>query len=391
MPKKNDGKKPRKKVRPKLSADEKRRRAAMERLRKATGQDESMLHFGSQVVSNFDVISTGFEELDQLISPEVYKQTGKGGVPRGYLCEFFGPEMGGKSTLCLMLAASVTSNGGMVCWIDAESSYQKSWADAQGVNNDDIFYFETGETGEQFINAAVLAAASGDYELVVIDSLAALEPEQLMDAELTDEPRVGAKARMMSRSCPRLVAAAKKGNCAIIFINQLRMMIGQKWGNPETTPGGKALRFYASLRLRISQLGKAERYIMKGGEQIGLRANISVAKTRFSPPGWETVLPIYYSKDAKPLPLDMLLDLGMRTKLIRCRTRNDVCYFTLDGSKEIKSIAGFDEFKYELTADPNNIRELARRITEEKGKPLDGDVRRYVETIDEEHPTEGDD
>lgn len=375
---------------PKLSADEKKRKEVFERLAKATGKKGTdMLFSAAEMPNDFEVISSGSEDLDSILTPEKYEAEGVGGIPRGFMCEFFGPEQGGKSSLAMLFAATVTARNGFVFWADAEGSFVKNWAISRGIDTKRLYTVPCGQCGEDYITDVCAAAGSGDFELAVIDSLAALEPQQLLETELTDDPRIGAKALMMSRACPRLTAAAKQGNCAIIFINQLRTKIGVKFGNPEITPGGKALKFYASLRLRIAQLSKKGRAIMKDEDEIGIRSNVQVVKSRFGPPYREAILPIYYGNE-KPHPYDMLLDMALTSKVIRSRTKkvgdDRIISFTLPDFDDLKSIIGIDDFKLELRKDPEAIRELARRLVEDKNKALDGDVEKFVESCGTEDP-----
>lgn len=371
-----------KNVKPKASPREAKMLQIAKKMAKIS-KDEDSIHIGDKWVRPLEYISTGDSELDRILAPTHFEETGIGGIPRGFLCEFYGPTGGGKSSLCMNLAASATQAKDPVFWIDAEGSYNPEWAQTRGIDTRFLMVSEAGKSGEAFMDELLTAASSGDFALVVVDSLTALQPQIVMDADLTKDPKVAAKALMMSRTCPLVVPAAKRGNTAVIFINQIRININVKYGNPEDTPGGQALRYFSSLRLRLAQLSASKgRGIMKGDEEIGIRSNVQVVKSRFGPPYRETVIPFYYSQE-KPEPLDMLLDIGMSSKLIRVRTRDNVQHFTLDGHKTLKSVPTIDEFRAELVALPDEIKELARRIQEEKGKALPADVLYYVEHVND--------
>jgi recombination protein RecA len=375
--KKKKGKKPTSAT---ASAREKILKAELEQIKKITGVND--IRLASQYEAVKDLISTGNAELDRIITPGIYDTTGAGGVPRGFVCEFFGPYAGGKSSLCLMLAAHVTAQKLRVLWCDPEGSYVPEWGETHGVNNEYVSYMPAGHTGEEYLEAVQKAAASGLYVLVVIDSLVGLVPKQILETPLEDNARIAAVASMMSRAMPKLVPAAKKGNCTIAFINQIRFKMGVMYGNPETTPGGEALKFFASLRLRLSQIGaKKTRGIMRGDEEIGIRSNVQVVKSRFGPPFKETVLPIYYS-NIKPLPIDRLLDLSLSNKVVRCKTNREgnepVQHFTLPGFPALTGIAGIDEFKNAL--DNKSMEEIAKQLVEKK-VVLEPDVVEYLKSM----------
>lgn len=372
--------------------------ARLEQLRKAMGisEKDDSVRMADQHLAIKDLISTGMPELDAILTPMIYEQKGIGGIPRGFVHEFFGPHAGGKSSLCMKLAANVTQRGGYVVWIDAEGSYVPEWAARHGVINDHVYYVDnTGQTGETFLERAEAAAATGTVELIVIDSLAALQPKEVMECPLEKDARMGAAARMMTKALPRIIAAAKKGNTAVIFINQVRMMIGVMYGNPETTPGGKALGFFSSTRLRISQVGsKKDRGIMKGDEDIGIRSNVRIEKSRFGPPFRECIMPIYYS-DIKPHPLDIIIDAALQSKVVKSRSKT-----TENGEKihvfsfsDIKS-EGIDVFKNELT--PAHIKVMATEVLAQAKIKFDDEIREYIRNLDKDDPaavdtnTEGD-
>jgi len=370
---------PKKKTETEEQVQKKVDEAFIEMLRKKVGlsaTEAKNIKLANEYISINDVVSTGHGILDSLIVPEFYKKNGRGGVPRGFLCEFFGPNTGGKTTIAMKMAASVTKSGGYVFWQDAEHSFMETWAENHGVDlshvvmskdcNDDGNPF----FAEQFIEELEKYVGSGAFQLAVVDSMEALVPKQVLETKLEDNARIGEKARLMSRSLPRIVMAAKKGNCTVIFINQIRqnLNMGSYSGPTETTPGGEALRFYASLRLRVSQVGgKDKRGIMKDGEEIGIRSNVLIKKSRFGPPFRETVVPIYYGK-IKPHALDLLLDDAMGCGLIRTRMNKSKSgdsvqtFYVKDGDgkpiqglEDLFRVEGMDEFKALLTSKKLNI------------------------------------
>jgi len=353
--------------------------AIIEMLKEKVGLTKSeagKLKLANEYISVTDVISTGHGVLDSIIHPDFFKKHGRGGVPRGFLCEFFGPNSGGKSSICLMMAARVTKSGGYVFWVDAEHSFIETWAENHGVDLSHVVMCpdcdDAGNpfTGEQYLEQLEKYAGSGVFQLAVVDSMEALVPKAILEGKLEENARIGEKARLMSRALPRIMMASNKGNCTTVFINQIRqnIMASRYSGNPETTPGGEALRFYASLRLRISQVsGKDKRGIVKDGEEIGIRSNVLIKKSRFGPPYKETVVPIYYG-DTKPHPFDMLLDDLLGCGLIRCRTGKDKegdpiqVFFVKDddgkpfeGLEDIVRVEGLEDLKAKLDTKKLNI------------------------------------
>lgn len=370
---------------PKRKKDSKDKSAEirLEQIKKAMGIKDDSVRLADQHVAIKNVISTGMEDLDRLLTTMYYEQTGKGGIPRGFVCEFFGPHAGGKSSLCMKLAANVTQNGGHVLWIDAEGSFVPEWAELHGVNTKQVMYVDSGKTGEAYLEQIESVAASGLVDLIVIDSVTAMVPKEVLETELEKEARVGAGAKMMTRALPRIISAAKVGNTAVIFINQIRQKIGVMYGNPETTPYGEALKFYSSLRLRLSQVGsKNERGIMKGEDEIGIRTNVVVVKNRFGPPHKETIMPIYYS-ETKPHPLDILIDAALSSRVVKSRSKKQsngelVQTFTFG---EIK-VEGIDEFKVEL--DNDKIKDMFAQILTAAKIKLDPEIHSYIKSLDED-------
>lgn len=358
----------------------------LEQIRKAMGlkDEDDSVRRADQHIAIKSLISTGQQDLDKILTPMVYEQTGKGGIPRGFVFEFFGPHAGGKSSLCMKLAANVTQGGGFVLWVDAEGSYVPEWAARHGCINKRIEYVDSGKTGEYYLQKIESVAARGLVDLIVVDSVTALTPKELLETELEKEARVGAAAKMMTRALPRIVSAAKVGNTAIIFINQIRMKVGVMYGNPETTPHGEALKFYCSGRLRLSQVGsKSERGIMLGEDEIGIRTNVQIVKSRFGPPYRETIMPIYYT-DVRPHPLDIIIDGALATKVVKSRSKK------MSNGENVQTFAfgdiraeGIDDFKNELT--PDFIKSMAQQAMAAK-QVFDPDIMSYLETLDDQDP-----
>jgi len=352
----------------------------LEQLRKAMGIQDDTIRRADQHVAIKDVISTGHADLDSICTPMIWEKEKRGGIPRGFVCEFYGPYAGGKSALCMKLAAQVTKMGDYVLWVDAESSYIPERAAQFGVDNTKVIYMEGGKHGEFYLERIEEAARTGHVALIVVDSVTNLQPKDIFEGDLEKDPPMARFARMMSRSMPRVVSAAREGNTAVVFINQIREKVGIMYGNPETTPGGKALLHAASLRLRISQVGsKADRGIMKEGEEIGIRSNVLLSKSRFGPPFKEAVMPIYYT-NVKPHPLDMMIDASLQNKIIKSRSKK------LDNGELVHTFSfsdmrgvGIDEFKENLN--PVKIKEMAKLLIAEKFV-IDAECQEYLDGLD---------
>lgn len=383
-----EGKKKKKAAAPKEKKgkydDEKSRKALLDFVKKVTGDTDSDVSFADEYEAVTEVISTGHAELDRMITPIHFEKTGFAGVPQGFVCEFYGPNAGGKSSLAMMLAATVTrKRKDVVYWFDIEGSFVPEWAEIQGVDPRLVMRAETSKCGEEYLEKAIDLAKTGKFPLIVIDSVTALRPQKLLDQNLADNQVVGAGAQMMSRAMPMLVSAAKKGNTAVVLINQVRNKIGVMYGSPEIVPYGEATGFYCSLRVRLQQVGsRKNRGVFKGDDEIGIRSALEIIKSRFGPPHKEMVLPIYYRKDVKPYPIDQLLDFAMSNKIIKVRTKKSdsgepIQHFSFDGVDELKGIPGFDEFKSELLDRREYINLLGDRV-KALGVALDPEVIDYL-------------
>ena len=219
---------------------------------------------------NISAIPTGCIDLDIAL--------GVGGIPRGRIIEVFGPESSGKTTIALHVVAQAQKMGGTAAFIDAEHALDPVYAESLGVNVDDL-YVSQPDTGEQALEITESLVRSGAIDVVVVDSVAALVPKAEIEGDMGDS-HVGLQARLMSQALRKLTGAINKSNCVVIFINQLREKVGVMFGNPETTPGGKALKFYASVRLDVRRIET----LKVGGEAVGSRTKVKVVKNKVAPP-----------------------------------------------------------------------------------------------------------
>jgi recombination protein RecA len=229
-----------------------------------------LMKLGDRVVEDIASIPSGSINLDLAL--------GVGGYPRGRVVEIYGPESSGKTTLTIHAIAEVQKQGGVAAFIDAEHAFDASYAAALGVDVDNL-YISQPDNGEQALEVADHLISSGAVDLVVVDSVAALTPRSEIEGEMGDS-KMGLHARLMSQALRKLTATIHKTNCTVIFINQIRMKIGVMFGNPETTTGGNALKFYSSVRLDIRRIGA----IKNGDDVIGNRTRVKVVKNKVAPP-----------------------------------------------------------------------------------------------------------
>lgn len=327
--------------------------AAISQIEKQFGKGAIMRLGESEKKIEVSVIPTGSLSLDIA--------TGIGGIPRGRITEIYGAEASGKTTLALHMVAEAQKMGGIAAFIDAEHALDVNYAKKLGVNVEDLLISQP-DTGEQALEIAELLARSGAVDIIVVDSVAALVPKAELEGEMEDQ-QVGLQARLMSKAMRKLTAAISKSNTAVVFINQTRMKIGMGTygGPPETTPGGMALKFFASLRLEIKKLGA----IKEGTETLGHRVKVKVVKNKLAPPFKEVEFDIYFgegiSKEAE------LIDLGLAMGILE---RSGAWYTYKTDGKEERLGQGRENVRKLLKEKKELAQEIERKIREMAGLPL---------------------
>jgi len=283
--------------------DENRKKAlsaALSQIEKQFGKGSVMRMGDAGAVRHVDVVSTGSLELDIAL--------GVGGVPRGRVIEIFGPESSGKTTMTLHIVAEVQKLGGTAAFVDAEHALDPTYAEKLGVNMDELLVSQP-DTGEQALEITDMLVRSGAVDVVVVDSVAALTPKAEIEGDMGDS-HMGLQARLMSQALRKLTANIKRSNCMVIFINQIRMKIGVMFGNPETTTGGNALKFYASVRLDIRRTGA----IKRGDEVVGNETRVKVIKNKVAPPFKQANFEILYGEGISHE--GEIINLGVKHELI---------------------------------------------------------------------------
>ncbi len=304
----------------------------------------TIMRLGDDISVNVEALSTGSLSLDLAL--------GIGGIPRGRIVEIYGPEASGKTTLALHAVASAQKSGGDAAYIDVEHALEPAYARALGVDIDSLLISQP-DTGEQALDIAESLVRSGAVDVVVIDSVAALIPRVELEGEVGDTV-VGALARLMSQAMRRLAGAISKNNCTVIFINQLRQKIGVMYGNPETTPGGLALKYYASVRIDVRRIET----LKVNGEMVGNRTRAKVVKNKVAPPFREAEFDIMYGEGISKI--GEIIDLGAKLELID----KAGAWYTVAGQR----IQGRDGVKQFLTENPDICDQIEQQIRDNAHK-----------------------
>ena len=318
--------------------------AALAQIEKQFGKGSIMRLGEGEVVDDIQVVSTGSLGLDVAL--------GVGGLPRGRVVEIYGPESSGKTTLTLQVIAEMQKLGGVCAFIDAEHALDAQYAQKLGVDLQDLLISQP-DTGEQALEIADALVRSGSVDLIVIDSVAALTPKAEIEGEMGDA-LPGLQARLMSQALRKLTGTIKRTNCLVIFINQIRMKIGVMFGNPETTTGGNALKFYASVRLDIRRIGS----IKKGDEVIGSETKVKVVKNKVAPPFKQAEFDILYGEGISRE--GEIIDLGVAAKIVD----KSGAWYAYKGEKIGQ---GKDNAREFLKENPELAREIENAVRAELG------------------------
>ncbi|MBI6874980.1 recombinase RecA [Clostridium aciditolerans] len=320
--------------------------AAMGQIEKQFGKG-SIMKLGEHSILNVDAVSTGCLDLDIAL--------GIGGVPRGRVVEIFGPESSGKTTVALHIVAEAQKSGGTAAFIDAEHALDPAYAKNLGVDIENLIVSQP-DTGEQALEIAEALVRSGAIDVIVVDSVAALVPKAEIEGEMGDS-HVGLQARLMSQALRKLTGSINKSKCVTIFINQLREKVGVMFGNPETTPGGRALKFYASVRMDVRRIDS----IKQGDDIVGNRTKVKVTKNKVAPPFKQAEFDIMYNQGiSRP---GNVLDVGVREELVQ----KSGAWFSY---KETRLGQGRENAKQFLKENPEILLEIENKIREKYELPL---------------------
>jgi recombination protein RecA len=330
---------------------------AMGQIEKQFGKG-AIMKMGDKLDMQIEAIPTGALALDIAL--------GIGGLPRGRVVEIFGPESSGKSTLAMHVVAEAQRNGGICAYIDAEHAMDPVYAQAIGVNVDDLLISQP-DTGEQALEIADMLIRSGALDAIVIDSVAALTPRAEIEGDMGDT-HVGLQARLMSQALRKLTGTLNKSNTVAIFINQLREKIGVMFGSPETTPGGRALKFYSSVRLDIRRIES----IKDGAEVVGNRTRVKVVKNKVSPPFKQAEFDIMYGKGISRE--GSLLDIAVEMNIVK----KSGAWYTYEGEQLGQ---GRENAKVFLATNLEVMIEISEKVRQRVGL---GDVPEGFDTTDDE-------
>ena len=335
---------------------------ALSQIEKQFGKG-SVMKLGDFTAMNIEAIPTGALSLDIAL--------GIGGIPRGRIIEVFGPESSGKTTLALHMIAEAQKMGGEAAFIDAEHALDPVYAKKLGVDIDNLIVSQP-DTGEQALEIAEALVRSGALDIIVVDSVAALVPKAEIDGDMGDS-HIGLQARLMSQALRKLAGAINKSKSVIVFINQLREKVGVMFGNPETTPGGRALKFYSSVRLDIRKIEQ----IKQDGEVVGNRAKVKIVKNKVAPPFREAEFDIVYGKGISKE--GNILDLGVNLDIVE----KSGSWFSYNGQMIAQ---GRENVKRYLEENPQIAKEIEEKIRDKYNEAFEKSLGE--ETVDEEQETE---
>lgn len=315
--------------------------AAISKIEKDFGKGAVMRLGDSNAMGSVEVVPTGALSLDIAL--------GLGGIPKGRVVEIYGPESSGKTTVSLHMVAEIQKRGGIAAFIDAEHALDPKYAKNIGVDIDEL-YISQPDTGEQALEIAEMLVRSGAIEIIVIDSVAALVPKAEIDGDMGDS-HIGLQARLMSQALRKLTPVVSKSRCIVIFINQLREKIGILFGNPEVTTGGKALKFYSSVRMDVRRIDQ----IKAGGERIGNRTRVKVVKNKIAPPFKEAEFDIMYGSGISRE--GDILDLAAEINVIN----KSGSWYSYNGTKLAQ---GRESTKAYLLEHPDFMLEVEKKVRE---------------------------